>query len=88
MSLFGDGSDDRPRSPVESPVLATIVSMAASPTKRVEFDSELPESMARMTLGRETLRRVQERNALTEDEAIELGVKAVHEARHERRASG
>lgn len=78
--------------------------MAASPTKRVEFDSELLarlherrpemsdrellESMARMTLGRETLRRVQERNTLSEDEAIELGVKAVHEARHDRRASG
>jgi hypothetical protein len=78
--------------------------MAASPTKRVEFDSELLdrlhqrrpemsdrellESMARMTLGRETLRRVQERSALSEDEAIELGVKAVHEARHERRVPG
>lgn len=77
--------------------------MAASPTKRVEFDSELLdrlhqrrpemsdrellESMAKMTLGRETLRRVQERNTLSEDEAIELGVKAVHEARHKRRAA-
>lgn len=48
-----------------------------------EFDSELLESMARMTLGRETLRRVQERNTLSEDEAIELGVKAVHEARQQ-----
>lgn len=83
---------------------ATIPGMAASPTKRVEFDSELLdrlhqrrpemsdrellESMARMTLGRETLRRVQERNTLSEDEAIQLGVKAVHEARHERRAAG
>lgn len=60
--------------------------MAASPTKRVEFDSELLESMAKMTLGRETLRRVQERNTLSEAEAIELGVKAVHEARHKCRA--
>ena len=51
-------------------------------------DRELLESMAKMTLGRETLRRVQERNTLSEDEAIELGVKAVHEARHERRATG
>jgi hypothetical protein len=74
--------------------------MAASPTKRVEFDSELLdrlherrpkmsdrellESMAKMTLGRESLRRVQERNALSEDEAIELGVKAVHDARRDR----
>ena len=88
-----------------SRLAATIFSdVAASPTKRVEFDSELLErlhqrrpetsdrelleSMARMTLGRETLRRVQERNTLSEDEAIELGVKAVHEARHERRAAG
>ena len=83
---------------------ATIPGVAASPTKRVEFDSELLErlhqrrpemsdrqlleSVARMTLGRETLRRVQERNTLSEDEAIELGVKAVHEARRERRAAG
>lgn len=89
----------------EPPALvATILDVAASPTKRVEFDSELLErlhqrrpemsdrelleSMARMTLGRETLRRVQERNTLSEDEAIELGVEAVHEARHERRAAG
>lgn len=77
--------------------------MAASPTTRVEFDSELLErlherrpqmsdrelleSMARMTLGRESLRRVQERNTLSEDEAIELGVKAVREARRGRRAA-
>lgn len=77
--------------------------MAASPTKRVEFDSELLdrlherrpemsdrellESMAKITLGRETLRRVQERSTLSEDEAIELGVKAVHEARRKRRAA-
>jgi hypothetical protein len=83
---------------------ATIPNVAASPTKTVEFDSELLErlrqrrpkmgdrelleSMARMTLGRETLRRVQERSTLSEGEAIELGVKAVHEARHDRRAAG
>jgi hypothetical protein len=76
--------------------------MAASPTKQVEFDSELLdrlherrpetsdrellESMAKMTLGRETLRRVQERNTLSEDEAIELGVKAVHQTRHKSQA--
>lgn len=74
--------------------------MASSPTKTVEIDSELLdrlhkrrpqlsdrellESMAKMTLGRESLRRVQERNTLSEDEAIALGVKAVHEARRER----
>lgn len=82
----------------------TIPAVAVSPTKTVEFDSELLErlhqrrpemsdrelleSMARMTLGRETLRRVQERNTLSEVEAIELGVKAVHEARRKRRAAG
>jgi hypothetical protein len=40
--------------------------------------------MAKMTLGRESLRRVQERSTLSEDEAIALGVKAVHEARDKR----
>jgi hypothetical protein len=49
-------------------------------------DRELIESLAKITLGRETLRRVQERNALSEEEAIALGVKAVHEARRERSA--
>jgi len=38
--------------------------VAASPAKTVEFDRELLESMAKMALGRETLRRVQERNAV------------------------
>lgn len=77
--------------------------MAASPTIKVEFDRELLErlrqrhpdkgdrelleSMAKMTLGRESLRRVQERNTLSEDEAIALGVEAVHEARRKRRAA-
>jgi hypothetical protein len=44
-------------------------------------DRELLESMALIALGRATLRTIQERNALTEDEAIALGVRAVHEAR-------
>ncbi|HVV53589.1 MAG TPA: hypothetical protein VHO06_28295 [Polyangia bacterium] len=77
--------------------------MAASPTIKVEFDRELLErlrrrhpdmgdrelleSMAKMTLGRESLRRVQERSTLSEEEAIALGVKAVHEARRGRRAT-
>jgi hypothetical protein len=51
-------------------------------------DRELLESVALVTIGRETLRRVQERSTLSEDEAIELGVKAMHEARRERRAAG
>lgn len=51
-------------------------------------DRELLESMAKMTLGRESLRGVQDRNALSEDEVIELGVRAVHEARRGRRAAG
>ena len=74
--------------------------MAAPSTIKVEFDRELLErlrqrhpekgdrelleSMAKMTLGRESLRRVQERSSLSEDEAIALGVKAVHEARRRR----
>jgi hypothetical protein len=44
-------------------------------------DRELLESMALSVLGRTTLRSVQERNTLTEDQAIALGVRAVHEAR-------
>ncbi|MGE0066114.1 MAG: hypothetical protein AB7F97_07510 [Solirubrobacterales bacterium] len=51
-------------------------------------DRELLESVALVTIGRETLQRVQERSTLSEDEAIELGVKAMHEARRERRAAG
>ncbi len=77
--------------------------MAAPLTIKVEFDRELLErlrqrhpemgdrelleSMATMTLGRESLRRVQERSSLSEDEAIALGVKAVHEARRKRQAA-
>jgi len=50
-------------------------------------DREPPKTKAKATRGRETLRRVQGRNTLSEDEAIELGVKAVHEARRKRRAA-
>jgi hypothetical protein len=87
---------------VEAPS-ANIPSMAASPTIKIEFDRELLErlrqrrpeksdrelleSMAKMTLGRESLRRVQERSILSEDEAIALGVEAVHEARHRRQTA-
>lgn len=44
-------------------------------------DRDLMESMARIALGRDALRRIQDRRALSEDEAIALGVEAVHEAR-------
>jgi hypothetical protein len=44
-------------------------------------DRELLESVVLSALGRATLRTIQARNALTEDEAIALGVRAVHEAR-------
>jgi len=44
-------------------------------------DRELVESMARIALGREALRRVQDCSALSEEEAVALGVEAVHEAR-------
>jgi hypothetical protein len=50
-------------------------------------DRELLESVALVAIGREMLQRVQERSTLSEDEAIELGVKAVREARCERRAT-
>ena len=42
-------------------------------------DRELMESVARIALGREPHSRP---SALSEDEAIALGVEAVHEARH------
>jgi len=45
------------------------------------IDRELLESVVLSTLGRATLGTMQERNALTEDEAIALGVRAVREAR-------
>jgi hypothetical protein len=77
--------------------------MAAPSTIKVEFDRELLErlrqrhpekgdrelleSIAKTTLGRESLRQVQERSTLSEDEAIALGVKAVHEARRKRQAA-
>lgn len=44
-------------------------------------DRELLESVVLSILGRATLRTMQERNALTEDGAIALGVRAVREAR-------
>jgi hypothetical protein len=44
-------------------------------------DRELLESVVLSMLGRATLRTIQERNALIEDEAIALGVRAVREAR-------
>jgi len=44
-------------------------------------DRELLESVVLAMLGRATLRTIQERNALTEDEAIALGIRAVREAR-------
>jgi hypothetical protein len=44
-------------------------------------DHELLESVVLSTLGRATLQTMQERNALTEDEAISLGLRAVREAR-------
>jgi len=44
-------------------------------------DRSLIEDMARIELGFAAVRDAQKRNALSEDEAIELGVRAVHEAR-------
>lgn len=77
--------------------------MAASSTTTVEFDRELLErlrqrhpnkgdrelleSMVKMVLGRESLRRVEERSTISEEEAVALGVEAVHEARRKRQAT-
>lgn len=44
-------------------------------------DREIFEGLARVNLGFAALRWSQERNALSEKEATELGVQAVHEAR-------
>lgn len=44
-------------------------------------DRELLESLAKIALGRESLRRVQERSGLDEEEATAFGVDAVREAR-------
>lgn len=44
-------------------------------------DRELLESLAKIALGRESLRRVQECSGLDEEEATALGVDAVREAR-------
>jgi hypothetical protein len=45
-------------------------------------DSDLLESAARIRLGRETIREAQERFGLDDEEAIALGVRALHESRH------
>jgi hypothetical protein len=44
-------------------------------------DRELIEDLARIDLGFVALRDAQQRNALSEDEATELAVQAVHETR-------
>ena len=46
-------------------------------------DSELFEDMARRKLGLKTVRRLQQRFNLPEDEAIRVAVEAVHEARRD-----
>lgn len=70
-------------------------------TTKIDFDSELLaklrvrhpgkddrtllEEMARVDLGFDTLIEVQRRNALEEDEANDLAMRAVREVRAERR---
>lgn len=44
-------------------------------------DRELIEDIARIQLGFALMRESQERNALSDEAATELGVRAVHEAR-------
>jgi hypothetical protein len=70
-------------------------------TTRIDFDSELLaqlrarhpgkddrtllEEMARVNLGFETLAETQRRNALSDEDATDLAVRAVREVRAERR---
>ena len=44
-------------------------------------DRQLIEDLVLIQLGFAALRSSQQRNALSEDEALELGVRALHEAR-------
>lgn len=44
-------------------------------------DRQLIEDLVHIQLGFAALHRSQQRNGLSEDEAVELGVRAVHEAR-------
>jgi hypothetical protein len=44
-------------------------------------DRELLEAAARIRLGREAVRDAQERSGLSDEEAIALGVRAVHDSR-------
>jgi hypothetical protein len=47
-------------------------------------DRQLIEDLVLIQLGFAALRSSQQRNALSEEEAVELGVRAVHEARSAR----
>jgi hypothetical protein len=47
-------------------------------------DRQLIEDLVLIQLGFAALRGSQQRNALSEEEAVELGVRAVHEARSAR----
>lgn len=82
--------------PFPSPVLAGSLSAMATTTVEIDrellerlrerfpgrSDSDLLESAARIRLGRETIREAQERFGLDDEEAIALGVRALHESRH------
>jgi len=77
-------------------VRATISHVSTAATTSVEIDSalldrlrerfpgrsdrELLEAAARIRLGREAVRDAQERSGLSDEEAIALGVKAVHDS--------
>jgi len=66
--------------PFDSELLAKL--RARRPGKD---DQTLLEEMARIELGFETLAKVQRRNALSEEEATDLAVRAVREVRAARR---
>jgi hypothetical protein len=58
--------------------------MSKQPVTMVGIDTELLEDLAHRKLGMSAIRRIRSRFNLSEDEAIRLGVEAVHEARRER----
>jgi hypothetical protein len=66
----------------------TIIEIDTSLVERLrarhpgKADREMIEDIAQIDLGFSLLRQAQERNALSETEATELGVRAAREARH------
>ncbi|HEY2767299.1 MAG TPA: hypothetical protein VGI76_03535 [Solirubrobacteraceae bacterium] len=70
-----------------APAVTTSIEIETSLLERLRArhpgrsDRELIEDLAHIDLGFALLRQAQERNALNEHDAIELGVRAAHESR-------